>query len=116
MDINQLEIQLREYKELSKNIRELEERRKELGQKLLQNFPCPTNKYQTPNFRVSKHRRVSIKTPLEQARVFNATKFEENVDKEKLKALHTSGTSVPGITTTEYIMINPIKKEAEQTV
>jgi hypothetical protein len=114
MDINYLEIQLKEYKELSKHIRELEERRKELGKNLLQNFPCPANKYQTPNFRVSRHQRVSIKTPLEQARIFNATKFEENIDKEKLKALYSTGTSVPGITTTEYIMINPVKKESTQ--
>ena|SRR3989304_8654210 len=108
MDIDSLEALLRVHKELTNQIRELEDQKKEISKNLLTAFPPGIKKYTTPCFNVFRQERISFRTTLEEARVFHAVKTEETVDKSKLASLHSSGTTIPGITHTEYVLVKEI--------
>ncbi len=111
MDINSLEALLRAHKELSNQIRELEDQKKEIAKHLLTAFPPGIKKYTTPGFNVFRQERVNFKTTIEEARLFHAVKVEEIVDKIKLTSLHASGTKIPGVTHTEYVLVREITKK-----
>ncbi|MDE3046530.1 MAG: hypothetical protein KGJ02_07825 [Verrucomicrobiota bacterium] len=102
-----LEEQVKLYKELAQKINEMEEHKKALGQLIVQQMTIP--KMQIGSYRVCSYTRVSVKTPLEEARRWNAIEMVETVDKEKIKALHKLGHPVSGISESQYITVSPMK-------
>jgi hypothetical protein len=84
-----------EYKALGVQIETLEERRKELGQQIL--GVMTTKKMEVGKYRLSQYKRLFVSTSLEQARLFDATKKEERVDQEKVKALYRAGVAAAAI-------------------
>lgn len=105
-----LEEQIRLHKEISKQIEALEEQKKALGQSIMEAMAGKS--LQMGRYVVKRHSRLSITTPLDQARSYHAVKLEEVVDKEKLKALFKSGQSIPGIKECDYIVIS-MREEIE---
>lgn len=66
------------------------------------------------NRTVTKVKKVYFSTSLEDARLLGATKTEEKVDDAKLRTLHNSGANVPGVRTTQYLMVKDIPTKAEE--
>ena len=98
-----LEEKIHLHKEISLKIEELEQQKKALGQEIMSAMTSKT--LQIDNYFVRRCSRLSISMTIDQARSFNATRQEEVVDKEKVKVLYQSGTSVPGVKEIEYIQI-----------
>lgn len=101
-----LEEQIRLHKELSKQIDELEEKKKILGAQILQQMTEKTLK--VPGFVVRHCSRLSIGLTVEEARLYDAVKLEETVDKFKLKALYLQGHPIKGIHEVNYIQVTQI--------
>lgn len=59
-------------------------------------------------YSVSKAKRVSFKTPLEDARALGAVC--EAVDTKILKNLYTNGVEIPGVSVTEYLSVRKLKQ------
>ena len=102
-----LEEQIKTYRELGDKIEELELQRKALGVGILQQMQEKTLKL--GGFVVRSCKRLSIKLSIEEARIFDATKMEEVVDKVRIKALYEQGEPVPGVSTIEYIQVSQDK-------
>lgn len=106
-----LEEKFQRYKNLSNQIESLEMEKKELGLQILHEMPEKT--IQTDTYCAKRCDRLTIKTSIEQARLFNATKMIETVDKEKIKELYALGQSVPGISHIQYLQLSCLRtKEA----
>ena len=99
-----LEDQIRLHKEISIKIEELEEQKKALGQAIMQAMTGKS--LQIGGYLVKRYSRLCISTTPDQARLFHAVKFEEVVDKDKIKTLYKSGTSLPGVKEIDYIQIS----------
>lgn len=99
-----LEEQIKLHKQLSKQIDELEEKKRALGLAIMQQMQNKT--LRIPGFLVRKFSRLSIKTSLEDARILNAIKIEEMVDKDKIKTLYNNGRPIGGISEIHYIQIS----------
>lgn len=98
-----LEEQVKRHKEISLKIEELEEEKKALGQSILQ---AMTDKsLQIGNYLVRRYSRISVATTLEDARHLEATKMEETVDKDLLKALYKGGQVIAGVKEFSYIVV-----------
>lgn len=103
-----LEEQIRLHKEISKKIEELEEQKRTLSQSIMQAMTGKT--LQLGDYLVKRFSRLSISMTPDQARTFNAVKFEEVVDKEKIKMLYRSGNPIAGVKEIEYIQISSCDK------
>lgn len=99
-----LEEQIHLHKEISKKIEELETQKKALSQSIMQAMPGKS--LQIGSYLVKRYSRLSIATPLDQARQHNAIKLEEVIDKDKIKALYKSGQPIPGVKECEYIVVS----------
>jgi hypothetical protein len=98
-----LEDQVALYKDLSKKIEGMEEQKRQLGAAIMQKMESKT--LRVTGFVVRSCSRLSIKVPLDQARLLDAIKLEETVDKEKIKALYNSGKLIDGISEIHYIQV-----------
>lgn len=98
------EEQIKLHKELSQQIELLEQQKRELGLSILQHMQ--NKKIEVGPFVVRKCSRLTIKVTVDEARAMNATKIEEVVDKDKIKALYQRNRSIPGVTQIEYIQIS----------
>lgn len=98
-----LEEQIKLHKTISKRIAQLEEERKQLGLIIMKQMAA--NILQIPGFCVKRYKRLSIKLSIEDARSLNAVKLEEIVDKDKIKMLISNGTTISGVSETQYIQI-----------
>jgi hypothetical protein len=98
-----LEEKVRLYKEISQQITNLEEQKKNLSQSILQEMEGKS--LQIGSYQVKRTSRLSISTTLDQARSYQATKMEEIVDKEKIKTIHSADNPIPGVKTIEYILV-----------
>ncbi|MBA3957570.1 MAG: hypothetical protein H0X51_04135 [Parachlamydiaceae bacterium] len=98
-----LEEQVKLYKELAKKIEAMEEQKRALGQSIMQQMQNKILK--VPGFLVRFCSRLSIKLPLEEARLINAVKLEEVVDKDKIKALYNNGQTINGVSEIRYIQV-----------
>jgi len=107
-----LEEKIRQHKEISRKIEELEELKRALGQSIMQAMQGKS--LQLGCYVVKRHSRLSISTTRDEARGFNAIKLEEVVDKDKIKALYKSGNSIPGVKEIEYIVISNLTHHAQQ--
>ena len=103
-----LEEQIRTYQALVRQIAEIERQKKELGAEILKQMTAKI--LSIPGYTVRRYDRLSIKTPVEEARKFGATKMEEVLDKEKLKQLHASGAEIPGISPLSFIQVSTPKQ------
>lgn len=103
-----LEDQIKNYKEISLAIAALEEQKKALGAAILAQMTGKS--YQTPDYIVRKVERLSFSVAIEDARQYQATKMEETVDKDKIKALYLAGHSIPGITEVKYVQVSEKKR------
>lgn len=99
-----LEEQVKQHKEISLKIEELELQKKVLGESILQ--AMREKSMQLGSYVVKRCSRITISSTVEQARAFQAIKMEEVVDKDKLKELYKSGIQVPGVKTIEYIQVS----------
>lgn len=99
-----LEEQIRQHKEISRKIEELEELKRTLSQSIM--YAMQGKSLQLGGFLVKRHSRLSITTTTDEARDFNAIKLEKVVDKDKIKALYKSGTPIPGVKEIEYIVVS----------
>lgn len=104
-----LEEQIRQHKEISKQIEALEEKKKVLGAQILQQMKEKTLKL--GGFVVRHCSRLSISLSIEEARGYDAVKMEETLDKVKLKALYNAGHPINGIQEIHYIQISEQKHE-----
>jgi hypothetical protein len=114
-----LEEKIIEYKELQAQIKVLEEKKAESYKEILASFPKNSQEINSENFRVKRYTKFTIRTTLEEARAFQATKVEESVDKERIKELIHTGICIPHVTETSYFFIynqvslgSPIEEEA----
>ena len=98
----EIEEKIRLHKELSKKIHELEEQKKAIGLEIMEKMESKT--LEVPGYLVRKYSRLFIKTTLDEARVLDAIKLEEVVDKDKIKTLYLAG-QVNGISEIQYIQV-----------
>ena len=99
-----LENEIREYHSLSLQIKELESKKKELGNLILQQMI--EKKIAVSEFIVRRYDRISIRTTLSVARTWQATKTEEIVDKKKILDLVSQGKNIPGVAGYSYVTVS----------
>lgn len=99
-----LEDLVRQHKEISLKIEELEAQKKALGQTILQAMNGKA--LQVGPYLVKRYSRLSISSTIDQARLYQAVKLDEVVDKDKLKVLYQNGAPIPGVKHIEYIQIS----------
>lgn len=104
-----LEEKIVRYREIQEKIKLLEEEKKKVYQEILDSFPDCQKEIFSQTCRVRKFVRMTIKTTLEEARIFQATKTEEIVDKDKIKALIKTGMSIPNVDQVAYFLIQDLK-------
>lgn len=100
-----LEQKLKEYRQIADQIKELEAKKKEVSQIILNMIPQEMKKLTTPHYKVFKQQRLSFKTTIEEATGLHAVKTEVVLDKEKLKAMIEEGQDVPGVSKSEFILV-----------
>ncbi|MBX7067601.1 MAG: hypothetical protein K1X28_10265 [Parachlamydiales bacterium] len=103
-----LEEKIIAYKQLMREIEALEERKKLLSQEIISEMP--DKKVEIADYRAYRYTRLSIKIPLEEARLLGATRMEEHVDKEKIKELHESGRQIEGVKEFSYLLVTSKQK------
>ncbi len=107
-----LEEQIKRHKEISIKVEELEEEKRALTQSILQSM---TDKFhQIGNYQVRRQSKIIVTTSLEDARHLEATKMEETVDKDLLKALHKGGQIVAGVREIHFIAIKVEETTSQQ--
>lgn len=84
-----------QYSKILQQKGKLNKQKRELAEAIIAGLPNGT--LETPDFQVTRHPRLSIRTSLDEARKLNATKMVEQVDKEKIKQLYLSGIPVKGV-------------------
>jgi hypothetical protein len=92
------------YKALIRQIDLLEEEKKRIAQEILALMPDP--KFETPQYKAVRYQRLSIKTTLEHARLFDATKMVEELDKEKIKEIFLSGVPIEGVEEQTFLRVS----------
>ncbi|MEN9343400.1 MAG: hypothetical protein RLZZ453_187 [Chlamydiota bacterium] len=102
-----LEENIIKYKQLQEAIKKLEEEKQNVYKEILQAFPPDEKEIFSENYQVKKHLRVTIRTTLEEARSFQATKIEEVIDKQKIKEYIRQGIAIPNVTETGYFFVHP---------
>ncbi len=105
-----LEEKVRTYKELRAKIKEMEAQTKTLIAEILELMPTETKSIRVAEYQVRRWVRFSVRTSLETARLFDATKMEEVVDKDRLKQLFEQGHPIPDVSQSQLINITKIKK------
>lgn len=105
----ELENEVLAYKELSKQIDLLTEKRKMLGNEILQKLSRDSKTFQIAGYRVQRCSRFSIKTSIEDAKVYGATKMQEVLDKDEIKRLYEMGEPIPDVQKFEMIAISNAK-------
>lgn len=108
-----LEEQVRQHKEISRKIEELEAQKKTLGQSILQAMNAKS--IYVGDYQVKRHTRISITMTPDEARPYSAVKLEEVVDKEKIKVLFKNGTPLPHVKEYEYIVVTQCKAALAKT-
>ncbi len=98
-----LEEKMATYREICQQIKLLEEEKKILAQSILQEMP--SKKMVFTDYIARSYTRLSIHIPIEQARMLDATKMVEQVDKERIKEIHNGGTALEGVKEISYLVI-----------
>ncbi len=103
-----LEEKILRYKQIQEQVKKLEEEKQHVYKEILQSFPQEETEIFSERYRVKRYSRMTIKTTVEEARVFQATRIEEIIDKEKIKELVQSGILVPNVTEASYFFIHDL--------
>lgn len=103
---DEIEAKVVVYKKLAEKIEELEAQKKEISQEILRLMPENGNTVHLPQFCVRRIVRLSIKTSVEIAKTFGATKMKEVVDGDKIKKLLTSGCYIPDVSEIQFIQVS----------
>lgn len=61
------------------------------------------------DYQISKRKRISFKTKLEEAEEFGAVK--QAPDTKKLRALYNKGIKIPGVNVTEYLSVRRLSND-----
>ena len=109
----ELEEKIARYKDLGRQIDELEKQKKALVAEILLSLPKESKTIQVAGNSVKRIRRLSIRTSLEAAKLFEAVKMQEVVDKAKIKRLYEQGQAIPDVTEIEYIQVSSLKEECQ---
>ena len=112
-DLRRLENKLQQHRTITEQIKMLEQQKKALSQEILASWPTATKKVSTAHYSVSRQKNFSIKTSLDDARLFDAVKIEEVIDRARLREIYKSGTPVPGISATEYVLVTSTQSTAQ---
>jgi len=107
-----VEKKIADYKDLGRRIEELERQKKVLVAEILQFIPLETKSIHIGGNCVKRVRRLSIRTSIESAKLFQAVKMQEVVDKEKIKRLYEQGQQIPDVTEFEFIQVTTMVKES----
>lgn len=100
-----VEKKVKAYHEITREIARLEARKKELSIEILTLLPEDKKSLPFGEYIVKKFQTFSIKTTLENARLFDAVKTEEVVDRAKIKSLFRQGCKIPDVTANYYIQV-----------
>lgn len=101
-----LEEKVNAYKELRSKIEELENQKKLLVAEILQLIPKETKSMQVSGSTVRRYSRLSIKISIENAKILDAVKMQEVVDREKIKKLFDRGEHLPDVEEIHYIQVS----------
>ena len=97
------------YKQLIRQIETLEEEKRKISQEIIAEMT--DKRFDTAEFRAIRYQRLSIRPSLELARQLNATKMEEQVDKEKIKQIFHSGVAIEGVEMRSYLTVTRKNQE-----
>lgn len=101
------------YKNLIRQIEMLVEEKQKISQEIIAEMP--DKRFETDEFRAFRYQRLSIRPSLELARQLDATKMEEQIDKEKIKQIFHSGVSIEGVEMRSYLNVS-VKNPAKETI
>ena len=107
-----LEEKIVAYKELSEQIDLLEERKKALGQEIAAEMTTSSLKF--ANYKATRYVRLSISMLLDQARLLNATKTQEVIDRKKIKELYYAGQVIDGVKEAYTLMVHKLTTSEER--
>lgn len=102
-----LEEKMAAYREICREIHRLEEEKKTLAQEILTEMP--SKKMAFPGYIARVYTRLLIRIPMEQARMLDATKMVEQVDKDKISEIHKSGVALEGVREISYLVVTSEK-------
>ncbi len=108
-----LEDKVKSYRALAEQIDQLQEQKKSLSTEILQLLSPDISTYSVASYKVRRMVKLTIKTPLEQARLLDAVKTEEVVDKDKIKKMVLQGLAIDGVSMSEFIQVSLLKKETD---
>src|SRR3990167_4656001 len=94
------------HKKISQQIEALEEQKKALSKQILEEMK--SSKVEFSDYKAIRYTRLSITTSLQQARLLNATKMEEQIDKTIIKELYNLGHPVEGVKEITYLIISSL--------
>lgn len=104
----ELEEDVLSYDELRRQIAELEERKKEIGARILARME--EKKIEVGAFTVRRLKRLLIKLSIEEARVLDAISMKETVDRDKIKSILKEGRQIEGVEELETLQVSIPKK------
>jgi hypothetical protein len=102
-----LEEKMTTYREICQQIRKLEQEKKVLAQDILKEMP--SKKMIFADYIARSYKRLSIRISIEQARILDATKMVEQVDKDRVKEIHSSGAIIEGVKEISYLIVTSTK-------
>lgn len=106
----ELEEQVRRYKEIMRQVEELEKERKAISASIMERMKGG-KLLLVADYVVRKIQKFTYAVSIEEARKLNATKMEERIDKDKLKSLYAAGSEVKGLSHFHYLQVS-ISKDA----
>jgi hypothetical protein len=104
--LDELDAKVTAYRELAEKIEELEALKKEISQEILRLMPENEHTVHLSRFQVRRIVRLSIKTSVEIAKTFGATKMKEIIDSDKIKKLLASGCHIPDVSEIRFIQVS----------
>lgn len=106
-----LEEKVAMYKELRAKIEELENQKKNLVKEILELMPKETKSILVADSTVKRYSLLSIKISVENAKILDAVKIQEVVDREKIKKLYASGEQIPDVEEIHYIRVSSFSSD-----
>ena len=100
-----LEEKIAAHCEICRKIQQLEEEKKTLAQEILAEMPSKKMTFRGHIARIQT--RLIIGIPMDQARMLDATKMVEQIDKGKIAEIHKSGVALEGVREISYLIVTP---------
>lgn len=100
------------YRQLIEQIEMLDQQKQKISQEILAEMS--DKKFETAEFKAIRYQRLSMRPSLELARQLDATKMEEQIDKEKIKQLFHAGIPIEGVEMRAYLVVSA-KNQAKES-